>query len=817
MLKDLTAANQAKCFEDSVSKPIFLFLYQWLDDPMGEFGGDWMFYKIEETILSESMEYSEGILEGQTFEFGSIVMPQMSIQWKNPGESYKGMLCIPVQKIGTQYIKYFEGFIDNEEVSEDTLTVSGTLYPTIYYDMDWDLKPLLSNSDFGYDGGMTLAEFLNAYLGGNARIDVSAEDTLRDQPASHIIVPSLIRDIEGTSKGKTAFDKYDTFTVQQLLQTASAFMGCAVRIKCKEVLNQEDFNNLKNIQPYVHMPIAFVDLPNTRKALSTLPAGYTQIPFIWAEDAASIDTGIYPNDTTEVEITFSQGIESGSNVIGIFPAPGESNSFRFFGYSGEYYLDYGSGDGYNRIHTSTQSEIFRLDVAKTIRFGNRFIQVNGKTVVSSSQVSFTQKNNTMIIGNSQAAIYQRFYGCSIIQNGELVREYVPCRDSAGNVGLYDKKNNTFSYHNNFKAPEFLEALTLPYCIKSRKDLVQRTAFNGWEYRSEIPEGSGTETQLYYSGYRSLNTDSSITAIYTIPQNLFLEAWVDLSTRYRALGILATKIFNIDYIKANIQSVYAPFLEPGDFVINQTTTDSSAVYLTSDIITIPAISEIGTYVFPNSTPDFSTPFQIKISFYIPEDPSFNECLFIIPNPETANRKYFYAYVTKSSDSVNPILETHFGWNGTYGRKKSTLLSLSSSEKYTLIFTFNSSGYIITGSLSKPVTDLWEYGELPNPEGDIQIEYNAGLSSIEFTSLNQIWVTDSNYIACRNITSNRYGLFETTTHNFISIANAEPYESIFISNIVPTFTTKTKGIHQMISDYTCDSTIKQESVQYSESTT
>ena len=807
MLKDLTAANQAKCFEDSVSKPIFLFLYQWLDDPEGEFGGNWMFYKKEEIIISESMEYLEGILEGQTFEFGSIVMPQMNIQWKNPRESYKGMLCIPVQQIGTQYIKYFEGYIDKEEVSEDTQTVSGILYPTAYYDMKFDLKSILSDSNTGYDGGMNLAEFLSTYIPGNTFIYISEEDTLRDQPASHIMVPSLIQDIADTSKGKTAFDKYDTFTVQQLLQTASAFMGCAVRIKCKEILNQNDFDNLQSIRPYTYIPITFVDLPNTRKALNTLPTGYTQLPFIWAEDAASIDTGVYPDDTTEVEITFSQGIGGGGNVIGIYPIQDESNSFRFFEYGGEYYLDYGSGAGLNRIQTSTESRIFEYDVAKTIRFGNRYIQVNGSTLVSSTPVSFTQKANTMVIGNAQNKTYQRYWGCKIIQTinsaRTSVREYVPCRDSEGHVGLYDKKNNTFSYHANFKAPEFSEALTLPYCIKSYKDLVQRTAFKYWGYLTEIPE---YQYQIYYSGYDGLNTDPSVTARYTVPLNLFLEAWVDRSTRQRALGILATKIFNIDYMKSNIQSVYAPFLEPGDIVVSQATIDNSATYLTNDIITVPAISELGTYVIPDSMPNFDAPFQIKISFYITEDLYFDKWLFGVPNPETVTRRYFNAKIFKSSANANPILRARFG----YHEVESTLLSLSASEKYTLIFTFNSSGFIITGSLSKPVTGLWEDEyDVPDPIGYINIWCDEGLSSFEFTSPNR----NSNLVACHNITSNLYGLFETITHTFISIPNAEPYESNFVANIVPTFTIKTRGIHQMISDYSCDATIEQESAQYS----
>lgn len=793
MLRDLTAENRALCFEDSVAKPIFLYLYRWFEDPIGESGGNYVFYKIEEAIVSESMEYSEGLLEGEVLEFGSIVIPSMTIRWANPGESYKDMLVIPVQQIGTQYIKYFDGFIEKEEVSDDNLQVSGTIYPVMYKSMDEDLKPFLKD----YDGGMSLCELIGTYLNGT-HIWTHTDDILKDQPSASITVPSFANDVANVSKGKTVFDKYDTFTVQDLLKAAGEFMGCAIRVKCKEVLDSADLLSLKDIQPYPSTPIAFVDLPNTTNIQRSLPSGYTQVSCIWAEDAASIDTGVYPNDSTEVEITFSQGLGGGGNVIGIYPGYGESNAFRMFEYNKCYYLDYGSGDGYNRISTPYLYELFQYDVVKTIRFGNRYIQVNGVTQASGSHVSFTQKTDTMKIGNSVSKTYQRFYACKIFQNYSLVRNYIPCLDSNGNAGLYDLVNNHFEYHANFKASEFLNVISFPYYITSRKETSKVVAFNSWAYRAEIPDTDGT---VYWSGWRTLYNDYTITKEYLIPKNIFIESWIKPEIRYRAVDIIAAKIFNIYYIPSNTRSVYAPFIEPGDILLVKSSDIGTTEYLTDNIITVPAISGVTNFDTGLSMRylSFAVGFQITVSFYLTDTARTASALFGISNPETITIKYFSAYIWTDSVTKEPLLSVHFGWN----QRTYPLQNINLQDLYTLTFNFDSQGYIITGSLATPIAELWEDEEYPQPDWltSLKIRFDQGFKSFRCSANDNSIEYD--YVACVD-TSNRYGLYDKTAGDFYYIPTASLSDVSHIKYIVPTLSIKTKGIHQMISEYTCNAT-------------
>ena len=78
---DLSAENKALCFQDSVEKPITVAIYDLVDNP--DIEGD-TYYKIVkritgEQIISESMQFNEGIVDSNTFEFGTFVLPQMTI------------------------------------------------------------------------------------------------------------------------------------------------------------------------------------------------------------------------------------------------------------------------------------------------------------------------------------------------------------------------------------------------------------------------------------------------------------------------------------------------------------------------------------------------------------------------------------------------------------------------------------------------------------------------------------------------------------------------------------------------------------------
>lgn len=126
---DLSAENKALCFQDSVEKPITVAIYDLVDNP--DIEGE-TYYKIVkritgEQIISESMQFNEGVIDSNTFEFGTFVLPQMTIQWAYEGERYLGKYCVVYQKIGTEYIVYMNGFIEKEKFTDNRRTISATI------------------------------------------------------------------------------------------------------------------------------------------------------------------------------------------------------------------------------------------------------------------------------------------------------------------------------------------------------------------------------------------------------------------------------------------------------------------------------------------------------------------------------------------------------------------------------------------------------------------------------------------------------------------------------------------------------------------
>ena len=142
---ELSNETKALCFEDSTPKPLYIFLYYWQEDETKENGGYWKYFKTidKEDIVLESMEIDEGILDGKNFKLGSYIAHYMKVQWRNDGFSYKNMLAVPVQQIGSECISYFDGVITEEEISKDGSVVSVTLSSFISEKLDIDVLPTL--------------------------------------------------------------------------------------------------------------------------------------------------------------------------------------------------------------------------------------------------------------------------------------------------------------------------------------------------------------------------------------------------------------------------------------------------------------------------------------------------------------------------------------------------------------------------------------------------------------------------------------------------------------------------------------------------
>lgn len=162
-----------------------------------------------------------------------------------------------------------------------------------------------------------------------------------------------------------------------------------------------------------------------------------------------IDTGITASSKVKVIFRAKFATRTGGSIIGAYGVTPESKAFRFFNANGEFYLDYGSGSGYNRIHGGTYS----LATDYTVEFGNRYVKAYNNTsktdlgtVASGTAVSAFNYTDLPIHITHDTEINGEFYFVQIYVDDVLVRNLIPVTWESGfYTGMFDLVNNELYY------------------------------------------------------------------------------------------------------------------------------------------------------------------------------------------------------------------------------------------------------------------------------------------------------------------------------------------------------------------------------------
>ena len=460
---DLSTENKALCFEDSTLKPLYIFIYYWQ-------GEHWQYFTtIDEAIVMESMELDEGVLEGNNFELGSFVTHSMKVQWQNNGIRYKDMLAVPVQKIGSQYIAYFDGAITKEEVAENGQTVTAEISSLLSQKLDIDVLPTLKEQS-------------------GTRLPIMVYHTLNN----------LGIDIRTDWADRFANADYDMFlnestlpqslTLSEFLKQMGEFLGGHIVAQEKRVVNSLD--DMTSYQPTGRLEIGFMRLANVDTVAQSntkpLPSEYKRVEYIESNGTQYIDTNVLPDDTTKIQIKVAMSEYTGGVIVGYRNT--ELDVFRLFNYNGNTYLDYGSGGNYNRlIGDNTYDGRINKGKIYDLEIGNRYVKDldTGRNKVYGSAVSFDEKSFSIGIFNggdiTEDSSSGKVFYCKIYKSNTLVADLVPCvRVGDNNVGMYDLVRNEFFANqgaDSFIAPNAIETYTLPYYINLYADKANRVQFD----------------------------------------------------------------------------------------------------------------------------------------------------------------------------------------------------------------------------------------------------------------------------------------------------------------------------------------------------
>lgn len=173
--------------------------------------------------------------------------------------------------------------------------------------------------------------------------------------------------------------------------------------------------------------------------MASLPSGYTKLDYIESSGTQYIDTGVSSFPTQRTRVILDVDWLSG---LGYYFGCSQSG-LRWFVealqptkiYSG--YLDEGKS-------ADIATVIGRYTVDKNgVSTNVNGVKIRHASAGSSASISICLLACGGSSGVSGIADAARIYSCKIYSGSALIRQFVPCKNSSGEVGLYDEVNDVF--------------------------------------------------------------------------------------------------------------------------------------------------------------------------------------------------------------------------------------------------------------------------------------------------------------------------------------------------------------------------------------
>lgn len=184
-----------------------------------------------------------------------------------------------------------------------------------------------------------------------------------------------------------------------------------------------------NVPGYERLKIERAVTPSSR-----LPEGYTEVQYIQSTGTQWINTGFKPNQNTRAALTVDAKPSTAAEWLFGARNGNTDRTFGLLSFNSQYRSDYNnSTDEYSTV---TPSGKFAVDKDKNVT------KFNGTVGVTAKFGSFQCTYPMFLFANNNARTAAGFgsfklYVCKLFDNGNLIRDFVPCVDPAGNVGLYD--------------------------------------------------------------------------------------------------------------------------------------------------------------------------------------------------------------------------------------------------------------------------------------------------------------------------------------------------------------------------------------------
>ena len=175
---------------------------------------------------------------------------------------------------------------------------------------------------------------------------------------------------------------------------------------------------------------------------NVLPDGYTKLYYIQSNGTQYIDSGFKPNQDTRVLAEMQCVSSSGwvpSSLFG-YSKSDFTQRYEFYQYNNLFYSPYNDETG---KPISLITEKIKIDKKRNLT------TVNNETILSSSYAQFQCEGNMYIFAlNNEGSLEnlsgeKRLYSFRIYDGATLVRDFIPCKNPPGVVGLYELVEGKF--------------------------------------------------------------------------------------------------------------------------------------------------------------------------------------------------------------------------------------------------------------------------------------------------------------------------------------------------------------------------------------
>ena len=176
---------------------------------------------------------------------------------------------------------------------------------------------------------------------------------------------------------------------------------------------------------------------------SRLPSGYTELTYIQSSGTQYINTGLKPNQNTRIVMHVNPiSITSNAWAFGGRNANDNNGKGVFFSYSellwNAVYYDSSGIKSFSGISSTADLNI---------DYDKNTCTINGVSVNFTAKTFKSDFNITLLACNTGGTVAghlsANLYSCQIYDNGTLVRDFKPCINASGEVGLFDMVNRQF--------------------------------------------------------------------------------------------------------------------------------------------------------------------------------------------------------------------------------------------------------------------------------------------------------------------------------------------------------------------------------------